>query len=349
MSTRPRDVCVGALIAALAVSGCATAATPTLAPETSPVVQASIPAPEEALEICVTFDKMGAYREGNKYYLDQAAAELGVNIDFYVADEDAQKQSAQVDTCIAKGVDGIIVNPWDIQAVLQDIDRAHEAGIIIGTMGQYPARDDTTDFLYTANCYADGSMLGEWLVENSGDNPIKLVNLQGSLSHDCGVLRDKGLKEAIAGHDNIEIVMDCPTEWRPEPALACMENALQAFPDMNAVYAATDGLLPPVFSALETAGRLVPVGDPGHVIVMSIDGDPQGCAAVRDGFMDAGIAAGENPNSGRQAIEAIIKIKATGERLPDAERIIQNEGYLYTPANLDEVQDLVWGCVIGSQ
>jgi hypothetical protein len=65
--------------------------------------------------------------------------------------------------------------------------------------------------------------------------------------------------------------------------------------------------------------------------------------------MDAGIAAGENPNSGRQAIEAIIKINATGERLPDNERIIQNEGYLYTPDNLDDVQDLVWGCVIGSQ
>jgi len=332
----------GALLFVLAFSGCAA----TEAPEVEEAPQAEV---EEPLNICVTFDKMGAYREGNKYYLDLAQADLGVNIDFYVAGEDAQKQSAQVDTCIAKGADGIIVNPWDIEAVLQDIDRAHEAGIIIGTIGQYPARDDTVDFLYTANCYADGTMLGEWLVEEVGDDPIKLVNLQGSLSHDCGVLRDSGLKDAIAGSPNIEIVMDCPTEWRPEPALACMENALQANPDLGAVYAATDGLLPPIFSALEQAGRLNEVGEPDHVIVMSIDGDPQGCAAVRDGYMDAGIAAGENPKSGRQAIEAIIKILETGEALPDEERIIFNEGYLYTPGNIEEVEGLVWGCVIGSE
>jgi ABC-type sugar transport system substrate-binding protein len=128
-----------------------------------------------------------------------------------------------------------------------------------------------------------------------------------------------------------------------------MENALQAHPDLNAVYAATDGLLPPVFSALEAADKLKKVGEPGHVIVMSIDGDPQGCAAVRDGVMDAGIAAGENPKSGRQAIEAIIKIKETGEPLPDEERIIMNEGYLYTPENLQDVESLVWGCIIGGE
>ena len=177
-----------------------------------------------------------------------------------------------------------------LQAVLQDIERAHAAGIPFVTMDQIPAETNTVDFHIGADPDADGMHAGQMLAKLVGDKPTTVLDLVGALSAFNGMGRDRGFKEGIADHPNIKIVSEVLTEWHPEPVLAGMENALQAHPDLGAVFAASDGFLPPIWSALQKANRYVKVGTPGHVIVESVDGDEQGCAAVRDGWMDAGYA-----------------------------------------------------------
>jgi ABC-type sugar transport system substrate-binding protein len=296
------------------------------------------------LKICVSLDKMQAFREGEQKAWQMAAKDLGVDLLIQVAGEDAQRQSSQIDTCIAQKVDGIVSIPWDNEAVLQDIERAHAAGIPFVTVDQAPADLKTVDFHVGGDPMADGVAAGKLLVTLVGDKPCKVVDLQGALSADNGIRRDQGFKEGIKGHANITIVSEVPTEWRPEPALAGMENALQANPDICAVYAATDGLLPPIFSSLQKVNRYNKIGAGDHVIVESIDGDPQGYAGVKDGYMDAGYATDIFAMT-RQSLEAIIKIKG-GEKLTEAQRIVYLPGIEYTPANLAQTQDKVWGFVM---
>src|SRR5215203_2780496 len=182
--------------------------------------------PGAGLKICLSLDKMNAFREGQVKLWRAAAEDLGVELIEQVAGEDAQRQSSQIDTCIAQGVNGIVSIPWDYEAVLQDIERAHAAGIPFITADQAPAETDTVDFHIGGDPFADGRAAGKRLVELVGDNPTKVVDLQGALSAVNGQGRDEGFKEAIKDHANIQIVSEVPTEWRPEPVVAGMENAL---------------------------------------------------------------------------------------------------------------------------
>jgi ABC-type sugar transport system substrate-binding protein len=122
-----------------------------------------------------------------------------------------------------------------------------------------------------------------------------------------------------------------------------MENALQAHPDIGAVFSATDGLLPPVRAALEKVGRFKPVGEPDHVIILSVDGDPQGCAAVKEGWMDAGYAQ-PVPLMSRRTIEVIIDIAKNGKKPEGDDRIQLIPGTEYMKSNIEQTEGEVWGC-----
>jgi ABC-type sugar transport system substrate-binding protein len=329
LRTKPLQMTIGLIAASLASLSCI------------PAFAADLPG--AGLTVCLSLDKVNAFREGELKLWRKAAEELGIKLVEQVAGEDAQRQSSQVDTCIAQKVNGIVSIPWDNQAVLQDIERAHAANIPFVTVDQAPADTSTVDTHIGGNPTADGLAAGKRLVALVGDKPTKVVDLQGALSAVNGIERDKGFKEGIKGHDNIKIVAEVPTEWHPEPALAGMENALQAHPDLGAVYAATDGLLPPIFSALQKANRYAKAGDPNHVIVLSIDGDPQGCKAMGEGWGDAGYATpiGEMTRNSLQVIIDVVKGKT---KIADKDKIQLLAGLEYTKGNLAETGGKVWGC-----
>lgn len=314
------------------------------------LVLAGIPAhaadskPGAGMKICISLDKVNASREGQIRLWKQAAQELGVSkLIIEVADEDAQRQSSQVETCLAQRVNGIIEIPWDDQAVQQDIRRARAAHIPLVGMDQAPADVSTIDYFSGSNPYADGLHLGEKLVQLVGDKPTKVADIQGALDQYNGIERDKGFKAGIAGHANIRIVADIPTDWHPEPALGGMENALEANPDLGAVFVASDGMLPPVWSALQKVGRYTKVGAPKHVIVLSIDGDPQGCAGVRSGYMDAGVAQ-PFAEMTYDTVKVVIEMAKTGKGPTGKDRVARIPGVMYTPANFSKTSAEVWGC-----
>jgi ABC-type sugar transport system substrate-binding protein len=122
-----------------------------------------------------------------------------------------------------------------------------------------------------------------------------------------------------------------------------MENALQATADLGAVFAATDGYLPPIWSALKKANKYSKVGTPNHVVVLSVDGDPQGCAAVKDGWMDAGYAQ-PLASMTRQSLQTIIDIVKDKKKIDDKDKIHLIPGVEYTAGNIAETADTVWGC-----
>ena len=112
--------------------------------------------PEPGLSVCLSLDKMQAFREGELKLWRKAAADLGIKLVEQVAGEDAQRQSSQIDTCIAQKVNGIVAIPWDNQAVLQDIERAHAAGIPFVTVDQAPADTSTVDTHIGGDPTSDG-------------------------------------------------------------------------------------------------------------------------------------------------------------------------------------------------
>lgn len=294
-----------------------------------------------AFKVGVSFDKMDdAFRVGEKKYLDQYAKELGIELVYQDARSDAQQQSSQVQSFISQGVDGIIEIPWDTQAVAADISAAAAANIPLVVMDQQPA--DTSEVFYYVggNPTSDGTMAGEALVKLADGKPLKVLELQGSLNNINGIERSKGFEDAVAKASNIEIVAKAPTDWNADKALAATQNAFQSDPEIGAVYAPWTGALPAIYQTLENLGKGAAVGEDGHVITLSINGDEIGCKYVTAGQNDVDIATPVQ----EMAKSALQAIKDAADGTQPATNVDLLPGLAYTPADIDTNKDNVWGC-----
>jgi len=289
--------------------------------------------------IGISFDKMVAFREGEKKSLEAAAKDLGVKLIYQVAEDDAQRQSQQVETLISQGAKGIAVMPFDPEAIRADIEGAKSAGVTVTSFDQAPADLSWVAYHVGGDPLADGKAAAAEFVRIADGKPFKLLELQGALNSDNGIKRSKGLHDGLEGHDNIQIVGEVPTDWAPEPALAGIENALQKTPDLNGIYLPTDGQIPSAFSALKAADKLKPVGEAGHVSIVSIDGDPVGCKAVRDKLVDM-VLATDVPTMTKNVLQQTLN-GINGKPVAESEFL---PGIPITPDTVEAKASQVWGC-----
>lgn len=131
-----------------------------------------------------------------------------------------------------------------------------------------------------------------------------------------------------------------PTDWKPLKALEGTENALTAHPDLDGIYSPWNIGLQGVFSVLEQKNALKQVGEPGHIDLVSIDGAPTGCQAVRDQLLDLDLATPIGAMA-EAAVDAAVK-RARGETLDVS--VLFLPGTPYTPADVREMAPKVWGC-----
>lgn len=292
-------------------------------------------------KIGVSFDKMDdAFRVGEKKYLDQYAKEMGIELVYQDAKGNAQQQASQVQSFISQGVDGIIEIPWDTQAVAADISAAAAANIPLAIMDQQPADTSDVFFYVGGNPTSDGQKAGEALVKLAAGKPLKVLELQGSLNNINGIERSKGFEEAVAKAPNIQIIAKSPTDWKADKALAATQNALQSDPDLGAVYAPWTGALPAVYNALNAVGKLKKIGEEGHVITISINGDEIGCKYVTEKALDLDVATPVQ----QMAKEALTAVVDGADGKKPAKNVLLLDGLPYGPSDIDSKKSQVWGC-----
>jgi len=123
--------------------------------------------------------------------------EYGYTLNFDVADGDLQKQSAHIDSYIARGVDIIVVDPTDVVGIAADIQRAVDAGIpVIGYGSEiYGAPVITT---ITANTFEDGYAVGKYTATQYGaDEQINLGIVIGVMGNSTAESRVNGLLSGL--------------------------------------------------------------------------------------------------------------------------------------------------------
>lgn len=292
------------------------------------------------LVIGVSFDKVEPFRVAEQKALSDAIQEQKAKEVFANADKDAQRQASQVDTMVSQGVSAIVAIPWDIEAA-NDLARSTiAAGIPFISLDQAPSDLKSVTYHVGGDPCADGKVAGEFFVKAAAGKPFKLLELQGGLANDNGIRRSKCMDDAVKAAPNITIVAQVPTDWNPQKALAGTEDALQAHPDLAGIYAPWNDALQGVFSVLKEKNQLVPVGDPKHITIVSIDGTPLGCKAVRDKLIDLEIAT-PLPEMSRRAVAAGIKASQGGKIEPQAEFL---PGIPYGPGDVDQMAPKIWGC-----
>ena len=324
-------------LAATAIAIFGLTATSALAGGTSASVSA------KKLTVGVSFDKMDdPFRIGEKRYLDLYARKMGVKLTYDDAQQSAATQSSQIRSLIARHVAGIIEIPWDTHAVDADISEAKAAGIPLALMDQKPASTKGIFFYAGGNPCADGRTAGKFLVSKAaGGRHLNVLELLGSLNNENGLKRSACFESAVKKSPSIKIVAKVPTNWQTNKAFAGTQNAIQQHPDINAVYTPWTGGLPAIYAVLKSVHRLYPVGNPKHVITISINGDQIGCKYVGDNMDDLDIATPLNRMA--QLVMAAI-VKEVRDHVQPKTRVVELPGLPYTPEDFKRLKSKVWGC-----
>src|SRR5215510_14861463 len=116
-------------------------------------------------------------------------------------------------------------------------------------------------------------------------HPLILV---GDLADPNAVKRRDGFMNALKNHPDIfETPVEINTKWNSQVALAGLEAAMTANPNIDFIFTSSDFLFPTIQGVLEPLGKWKPSGEEGHVILGGLDGDDGACKLIREKFVDS--------------------------------------------------------------
>ena len=125
------------------------------------------------------------------------------------ADGDIATQAAQMEDLISQGVQALIVNPVDSDAIVASEKKAVEAGIPVIYCDRVSTGDGYTAFIATDNI-AMGELganeIVKFLTERYGEPKGNVVEIQGLIGTSAARDRGEGFNNIMKDYPNIKIV-----------------------------------------------------------------------------------------------------------------------------------------------
>jgi len=163
-------------------------------------------------------------------------------------DTDAAGQLADIRTLIAQGVNAIIINPADPDALNPAIAEAIAAKIAVVAVdasvtapGAYNLSNDQEQYAYLG---------AKWLFDQlKGKGAV--VYMRGIAGHPADTDRDKGFKKALAENPGITVAKEVATKWDPATATTQINDILSSGLTFDGIW--TSGVDQNIVEALKTA------------------------------------------------------------------------------------------------
>jgi ribose transport system substrate-binding protein/inositol transport system substrate-binding protein len=243
------------------------------------------------------------------HMMNQMQAEAKALGNITVIESDGQdstpKQTADVETAIVQGVDGIVISPREVDAMAPAIQQAVDAGIPVVTIDRRV--DKVTGIL--AHVGADnvkgGEAQGELIMKLFPDGAT-IINLQGTPGASPAIDRNKGLHNVLdAAPDKYKFVFEQTANFRRADGLSITESALGGMDTPPQVIVAGNDDM--VLGAIEALKARNVEG----VVTIGFDALPEALVAVRDGSLTATVEQFPGGQS-RGAVQALVKFLREG-------------------------------------
>jgi D-xylose transport system substrate-binding protein len=207
----------------------------------------------------------GSFQE-ERWKIDEAALKAALEAagDEYVsadAESSSAKQLTDIEALLAQGVDALIINAWDKDAILPAIDKAAAEGVPV--LGYDRLIEDNRTFYLTFDNVGVGRIIAETVKAAKPDGNYAII--KGDPGDPNAGFLLQGMMEVI-GDDvasgKIKIVGEAASDgWKPENAQKNMEQILTANNNaVDAVLSQNDGMAGGVVAALSAQGLNIPVG-----------------------------------------------------------------------------------------
>jgi ribose transport system substrate-binding protein len=232
------------------------------------------------------------------------AGEMGYKLIVLDSQNDPAKELANMEDLLTQGVDAIMINPADSDAVGNAIKRANQQKVPVITLDRGASSGEVATHIASDNV-AGGKMAGEYIIELLGGSGT-VVELEGIPGTSAARDRGKGFNMALEG-SGVKVVARQTADFDRTKGLNVMENILQGQSDIDAVFAHNDEMALGALKAIDGTGR--------DIKIVGFDAVDDAVNAVKAGEMAATVA--QQPDKiGSMGVEAVAKVLA-GEMLED--------------------------------
>jgi ribose transport system substrate-binding protein len=245
----------------------------------------------------------------------EAADRLGVQLQVQAAEReiDVEKQMQIVENVIQTGIGVLAITPSGSREIVSALVKARDAKvpiIVVDTRVDEKAAAAAgvrTETFVGSDNFEGGRLAGDYVVKATGGK-ARIGILEGIPGHETGDSRLRGFRNAVAGVPGITIAASQPANWERDQGFNVFQNMLQAHPDIDTVFAASDLMALGAIEAIAAAGRT------GKIRVVGFDALDDAKQAIAAGTMEASVA--QFPyEMGKMAIESAVKVM-NGEPLP---------------------------------
>ncbi|MFN8620772.1 MAG: substrate-binding domain-containing protein [Chloroflexota bacterium] len=221
---------------------------------------------------------------------------------------DAAGQLEDIRTLISAGVNAIVVNPADLEALNPALQEAADKGIVVVAVDSpvslpaaYNLSNDQENYAYLG---------AKWLFEQLGGKG-NVVYMRGIPGVPADTDRDTGFKKALAEYPGITVVKETSTNWDPTTGQQQITDIVNSGTAFDGIW--TSGIDSWIVDALKTAGApLVPiVGADNSGFVNQLINEPGlvGAAVTNPGSVGgAGVALALKILDGQAPAEHTVKL-----------------------------------------
>ena len=229
---------------------------------------------------------------------EAAATAAGVELVVVDAQDDPAQEATNIEDLIQRGVDALLINPTDADAIVPSIQKANEAGIPVFTVDRGAAGGEVVSHIASDNV-AGGRLAAEFLCEALG-SAGSVVELEGIAGTSAARDRGQGFNDYMSSDcTGVEIVAKQTANFNRAEGLSVFENILQAQPEIDGVFAHNDEMILGALEAAEAAGRAE------EIVFVGFDAVDDAVAAVEAGKLAATVAQ-QPAEMGRLSVEYAI-------------------------------------------
>lgn len=259
-----------------------------------------------------------------------AAKERNVNLVMLGGENNVTRQIQQIEDFISQGVDAVCVQTVDTTGIVTAIEAANEAGIPVFATAESPTGGEIVSSM-VFDSFQSG-MNGGMYIGDTLKGKGTVVELVGVLGQETTREKSRGFQEALKKYPGVELLASQPANYDRATAMSVMENWLQTFDKIDAVYAANDEMALGAMQAIEAAGRL------NDIFIMGNDGTDEALTAVADGKMGA---TNGTPGyiQGYLCIDVAVR-HLNGEKVP---AVIYERNTIIDKSNLNQTDRILKG------
>ncbi len=257
------------------------------------------PEPTQPIVIGVSLSNLdnpffGAVQEG----VLETAERLGATVVIEDAQDDAQRQTTQIEALIAQQVDALLVNPVNSMEIEQALQEAFDAGIPIFTVDRSANSPHVVAHIASDNV-SGGRMAAAYLAEiiHESGNVVELAGIP-----DTSAAQDRGLgfNNVITIYPDIQVIARETANFNREQGHDVFAQILADNAEIDGVFAHNDEMILGAIAAAREAGRL------DAIAFVGFDAIEDAVVAIENGELRATVAQ-QPKEMGRLSVETILQ------------------------------------------